>query len=122
MIRTSFASRYSRSLKVVAILKSLEDYNPTRVLENLENFQNFLNSLRNINNTVMQYEDATRILTNGCYVTFYKGQDSILRSFTALKFNIGYQYSFDSTELCLFSFNQTKFWLTTYNCVIFNFI
>lgn len=98
MIRTSFASRYSRGLEVVAILKSLEDYNPTRVLENLENFQNFLNSLRNINNTVTQSEDATRVLTDERYATFYKGQDSVLRSFTALKFNVGYQYGFDSTE------------------------
>ncbi len=96
--RTSFASRYGRALEVVSILKSLEDYSSARPEENLENFQTFLDSLRSINNTVTQSEDRTRVLTDARYAHFYKGQDSVSRTFTALKSTIGFQYGFDSTE------------------------
>ncbi|MEZ4906256.1 MAG: hypothetical protein R2771_01090 [Saprospiraceae bacterium] len=98
MTRFSFAARYSRALEVVSILKSLEDFNPTRAEENFENFQNFVSSIRSINNTITQSEDSTRVLTDARYVLFYKGQDSVSRSFTALKSTVGYQYGFDSTE------------------------
>ncbi|MEZ4906510.1 MAG: hypothetical protein R2771_02445 [Saprospiraceae bacterium] len=96
--RTSFASRYGRALEVVSVLKTLEDFSPTRAEENLENFQSFVSSLHSINNTVTQSEDATRVLTDARNALFYKGQDSVSRIFTALKSTVGYQYGFDSTE------------------------
>lgn len=98
MKRTSFASRYSRSLEVVAILKSLENYNPTRVEENLENFQIFLQSLHDINNAETHSTREKKALTDARYVLFYNGQDSVQRTFTALKSAVGWQYGFESTE------------------------
>lgn len=95
----SFAARLRAAQDVLAVLKIREDYIPLRPEESKDGLEALINLVISANDSVMNLTKEKKLLVKERRDTFYTGQNSVTKNFTAIKAYVRHQYGRNSGQM-----------------------